>query len=102
MTNLEKMTRFLNDVQGIFMQYGWPYILPKVYTSLDSDKETPDDRVIDAHWETPQFQLLVSLDSAGFCFYGDNFGDVKVRHGEASPNDVAGALRVLQTVKAVI
>ncbi len=102
MTNLEKMTRFLNDVQGIFMQYGWPYILPNVSSSLGPDDETPDDRLIDAFWKTPQFELLLSCDDSGFAFYGDNFGDVKVRHGEASPNDVAGALRVLQTVKAII
>src|SRR4029077_16246012 len=96
MTNLEKMTRFLNDVQGIFMQYGWSYILPTVSSSRGEDEETPDDRLIDAHWKTKEFELLLSRDDEGFAFYGDNYAEVQVRHDEPSPYHVAEALHLLQ------
>lgn len=94
MSNLERMTRFLNDVQGIFMQYAWPYTLPKVTRGLDENDE-PCDRLIDAHWQESGFEFLLTLDDGEFQFYGDNYGEGKVRHGDASPQEVAEALHGL-------
>lgn len=44
-----------------------------------------------------RFELLLSADDDGFAFYGDNYGDVKVRHDDPSPLQVAEAIRLLQT-----
>lgn len=99
MTNIERMTSFLNDVQGMFMQYGWPYILPKVSATLDKNDE-PSDRLIDAYWKTNGFKLLLSFEDGSFCFYGDDNGNRKFKKSDASPQDVAEALHLLQTAKA--
>ncbi len=96
MTNIERMTRFLNDVQGTFMQYGWPYVLPRVSSNLDENDE-PCDRVIDAHWKEKGFELLLSLDEGSFCFYGDDYGKRAFRKSDASPQDVVETLRLLQS-----
>lgn len=98
MKNMERMTRFLNDVQGIFMQYNWAYPQPMVSSSRGEDDETPDDRLIDAHWITPKFELLLSVDDDGFGFYGDNYEKGKeLKNNEPSPHDVAEALYLLQS-----
>lgn len=95
--NIERMTRFLNDVQGIFMQYGWSYVLPRVSGTLDENDE-PCDRLIDAHWKAEKFELLLSCDNDGFAFYGDNLIGTKVfRNREPSPMNVAEALHLLQS-----
>jgi hypothetical protein len=89
------MTKFLNDVQGMFAKHGWPYVLPKVSRFNDEDGE-PGDRMIDAHWKEKEFELLLSVDDGGFAFYGDNYGKGKtVRHGDASPQDLAEGLHLL-------
>lgn len=94
MTNIEKMTRFLNDVQGIFMQYGWPYILPRVTSNLDENDEPCDD-LIDAHWKEKRFELLLSLSDGCFAFYGDDYGKREFKKVDATPHDVADVLRAL-------
>lgn len=95
MTNIERMTRFLNDVQGTFMQYGWPYALPRVSSSMGEDEE-PDDRVIDAHWKEKEFELLLTLDEDSFIFYGDDYRKKKINKIDATPQDVAEAIRMLR------
>lgn len=99
MTNIEKMTRFLNEVQSICEKNNWSYVQPRVSSTVDENGE-PDDRLIDAHWKQPSFEMLLAVDDGGFAFYGDNFGPVKVSHASPKPQDVAEALNKLQSVGA--
>jgi len=94
--NMERMGRFLNDLQGTFMENGWSYVLPRVSSSLGEDDE-PDDRVIDAHWREKEFELLLTLDEGLFIFYGDDYGKRKINKADATPKDVADAIRLLRS-----
>lgn len=94
MTNMEKMAQFLSDVQGMFMENGWSYQAPKVSSALDENDE-PCDRLIDAHFKTPKYELLLSLEDGEFKFYGDDYGDRKFKKSGTGPQDVAFALHLL-------
>lgn len=96
--SIERMTRFLNDVQGTFMQYGWPYTLPRVTQNLDENEDPLGS--IDAHWKEPKFELLLTLDDGSFVFYGDDYGKREFKKSDASPQDVAEALHLLANTGA--
>jgi hypothetical protein len=92
---MDMMKAFLGQAAFFYHRY-FQETMPDPRLSMGHEDDREADPV-DAHWKTNSWELLLSLESGCFQFYGDNLGTSKrkVNYADATPKSLALAVYML-------